>query len=134
MAWMTVSKMLQIFNEPGMSEIDILTDPIPFRWMECEFWKIPFPVNLIPFNQKNTVPVHSIKILFDDRTRSVMKEIYHSLSFISLILFNLIYLVKSCLYWWNINKTHSKTKEQMQEIQINSAKIQVLMRTNEILW
>ena len=44
--------------------------------------------------------------------------------------FNLIYpinLIKSRLYWWNINKTHSKTKDQTHGIQLNSAKMQVLM-------
>jgi hypothetical protein len=33
-----------------------------------------------------------------------------------------------------MGKTHSKTKEETREIQLNSAKEQVLMRTNDILW
>ncbi len=45
-----------------MSEIEFLTDPIQLNKMEQDFWKIPLPVDLVPFNQKkNTVPVHSTK-------------------------------------------------------------------------
>jgi hypothetical protein len=49
---------------------------------------------------------------------SLLSHESHSISFIS----------------WNLNITHSKTKEQTHEIQLSSAKIHVLMRTNEILW
>ncbi len=57
-----------------------------------------------------------------------MNEIYCSISF------NLVYLIKSHLYWCNINKSCSKNKKQTHKIQLNLCKIQVLMRTNEMLW
>ncbi len=113
------------------------------------FWQIPSCSNELNWNfekyrswsisscpAKKNIPLLFIqqKILFDDQTGSVVKEIYHSILFIPLILFNLAYLIESCLYWWNISKTHSKTKEQTHQIHLNSAKIQVLMRTNKISW
>ncbi len=55
--------------EPGMSQIEFLTYPVLFKWTERD----------------------SKKILFDDGTGSVVKEIYHSISFIPLISLNLIF-------------------------------------------
>jgi hypothetical protein len=76
--------------------------------------KILFPVKLIPFNKKIPFLFIQQKILSNDWTRLGVKEIYHSISFIILISFNFV-------------QSHSKTKEQTHEIQLNSAKIQVLM-------
>ena len=90
--------------------------------------KILFPVKLIPFNKKIPFLFIQQKIQFDDQTGSMMKEIYHSLSFISLISFNLAYTDEKLV------KLIQKTNKETYEIQQNSAKKQVLMRTNKILW
>ncbi len=44
-----------------MSEIELLTYPILFKWTERNWKKIPFSVNLFLFNNKNTIPVCSTK-------------------------------------------------------------------------
>ncbi len=105
----------------GMGEIEFCTYPAPFKWTQWYLKKIPLPVSLILFNQKILLPLI-------DQTGLVVNEIERDLSF------NLINIIKSYLYWWNINKSHSKTKQQTHEIPLNLCKIQVLMRTNKLLW
>ncbi len=107
-----------------MSEIEFLTYPVKFKWTERDFKTILFPVNLIVFNKKIPFLFIQPKLLFDDWTRSVAKEIYHSISFIPL---NLIYTDEISI------KLIQELKNK-QKIQLNSFKIQVLMRTNEIIW
>jgi len=122
-----------------------------FRWIKCTvqawvrlgFWLIPSHsnernmifLNTIPSQsplfqtKKKHFPLFQQKLPFADQTRLVMNEIEWN------ILFNLcnhINLIQSHLYWWNINKSCSKTKEQTCEIQLNFCKIRVLMRTSKI--
>ncbi len=94
------------------------TNTCLLAWGRLSFWlilcsiqmngmglfKIQFPVSLIPFNQK---------ILFDDWARLLVNINEWDL------LFNLISLIKYYLYWWNINKSCTKTKEQAHQILLN---------------
>ncbi len=120
-----------------MSEIVFLTYPVSFKWTEWNFEKLLFPVSLIPRSIKRILfRLIQQKIPFDDRTRSVVNANEWELSFnlVNLNNLDLIGLIKSSLNWWNINKSHSKTKKQTHKIQLNFCKIQVLMKTNKILW
>ncbi len=107
-------------------------------WARFGFWLIQFcsneqkriflnpaPSQSHPVLSKNNIPIHWTKntVRWLEQTGGEQK-LY--------ILFNLINLVKSHLYWWNINKPHSKTKEQTHEIQLNFCEIQVLTRSYEI--
>jgi hypothetical protein len=78
-----------------MSEIKFLTYPILFKWTEQELKKIPFTVNLVPFNKKIPFPVIQQKILSNDWTGLIVKEIYRLILFNLLISFNLVYLIES---------------------------------------
>jgi hypothetical protein len=64
---------------PGMSEIEFLTYPISFKLYGMGFLKIPFTVNLIPFNQKILFPLVQQKIPFNDQTGLVVNEIEQDL-------------------------------------------------------
>ena len=150
----------ETLNGVRLSRAGQIKNPISLMWVvrlfihslmthmnEIGFLTCPALVNLIPFNLilfslKNTIPIYWTKITIHctknycsmtwlDQWWARLNEIYCSILLIS---FNFVYIVKSYLFWWSINKSCSKTKEQTHEIQLNFCKIQVLMRTKKILW
>ncbi len=64
---------------PGMSKIEFLTYLVPLKLYGTGFKKIPFLVNLTPFNHKILFPLVQQKIPFNDQTGLVVNEIEQDL-------------------------------------------------------
>ncbi len=75
-----------------MSEIEFLTDLVLFKWAEQQDLK-KYSSRSISSASIQKIPLLFIQqnILFDDQTGVVVTESYHSISFILLILLNLVY-------------------------------------------